>query len=234
MGRGDVWQVGRHRIMCGDATCAEDVELLMDGVKADAVVTDPPYGMNLQIDRGHYSRDGDYTRQYHSYSDVINDESPFDRKKFIIDCVEEFWFGADYYVDTLDNFGKDGSWLVWNKRAEGGNEKMQGSMFELIWSKQKHRREVLHFVWNGVLGHVKQIDGNQKYHPTQKSAKMIMYILDKWCGDVIVDPFVGSGTTIVACEQTGRVGYGMEIAPEYVAVCLERLSAMGLEAVRVE
>ncbi|MCK5608239.1 site-specific DNA-methyltransferase [Candidatus Pacearchaeota archaeon] len=227
--RGDIWQVGKHRIMCGDSTYAEDVERLMGGVKADAVVTDPPYGMNLQIDRGHYSRNGDYTRQYHSYSDLINDESPFDRKKIIIDCVEEFWFGADYYVDTLDKFGKCGSWLVWNKRAEGGNEKMQGSMFELIWSKQKHRREILHFVWNGVLGHVKQIDGNQKYHPTQKSTKMIMYILKKWCGDLIVDPFIGSGTTLVACEQTGRIGYGMEISEPYVAVCLERLAGIGLE-----
>lgn len=71
-------------------------------------------------------------------------------------------------------------------------------------------------------------------HSTEKPVECMARPIRNHNAPIVYDPFLGSGTTLVACEQTGRVGYGMEIAPEYVAVCLERLSAMGLEARLVE
>jgi DNA modification methylase len=87
-------------------------------------------------------------------------------------------------------------------------------------------------VWAGVLGHIKSEDGEEKVHPTQKPAKLIRWIIEKFTDQdsTIADLFIGSGTTLVACEQTNRIGYGMEICEKYVSVTLERLTGLGLEA----
>lgn len=219
---GQMWQLGEHRVICGDCTDKAVVERVMGGERVDCLIADPPYGMNLETVRRHGDSPPDFIRTKRNYSIIQGDEKDFDRQDVLIEAKEEFWFGGDYYVDTLPDYGKDGSWLVWNKRAEGGNERMQGSMFELIWSKKKHRREILHYVWNGVLGHIKKIDGDQKYHPAMKSTKMIMYIIDKWCDGLILDPFLGSGTTLIAAYQLNRCCIGIELDPGYIAVTLQR------------
>ena len=79
-------------------------------------------------------------------------------------------------------------------------------------------------VWEGVLGHIKAVDGAQKYHPTQKPVKLFIEMIDKYTlpDDLILDPFLGSGTTLIAAHQLGRVCRGVEISPSYVAVCLQR------------
>jgi DNA modification methylase len=226
--RGDLWVIGEHRLLCGDSTNTDDVARLMGGEKADAVVTDPPYGMNLNTEWG--DRVGTWDRNVKSYSPVENDDKPFDRSSILIQAKEEFWFGGDYYVDTLPNFGKDGSWLVWDKRQEGSLDDMRGNAFELCWSKQRHRRELMRIAWVGVLGHNKTDDGASKFHPTQKPVKLLKWIIETFTdsNSTVADPFLGSGTTLVACEQTGRKGRGLEIEPKYCAVILERMSGMGI------
>lgn len=124
---GDIWQLGEHRLMCGDSTDKETVKKLMDGEKADMILSDPPYGMCLDTDfsgavgsLGSLGRKGG-TRG-NKYDKVIGDNDDF--KPELINtffdnfsCKEIFLFGADYFAELLPN-KNDGSWLVWDKRKE--------------------------------------------------------------------------------------------------------------------
>jgi hypothetical protein len=243
--RGDVWQVASedgkriHRVMCGDSTCKEDVDKLMGGVKADAVVTDPPYGMSYQPNHNPSRIKHNYNGAgYHNVSTqtmIKGDDTPFDPLPIIENIgniKEQFWFGADYYCPRLPEYEK-GSWLVWDKRVGIEDMNFKSSHFELCWSKQKHMREIIRVKWFGIQGTEKQ-DVKHRIHPTQKPIEVITWILERYCGDLIIDPFLGSGTTMVSAEQLGKTCFGFEIEPKYCAVILERMAAMGLQPKRVD
>ncbi len=225
---GQIWQIGEHRLGIGDCTDRTVVEGVMGGERADIIIADPPYGINL-FTLHSQTRDNSKStiggRQNKDYRPIIGDDMPFDRKSVDIEASEEFWFGADYYIDTIPSFGKDGAWLVWDKRQAGAVDEHRGNNFELIWSKKRHKRILFRVVWSGVLGHIKSLDGNQKYHPTQKSVKLISEIINEYArrNDLIFDPFLGSGTTMIAAHQLSRRCYGIEIDPGYAAVCLQRM-----------
>jgi DNA modification methylase len=224
---GQMWQLGEHRIICGDCTDKAVVDRVMGGEKADLLLTDPPYGMSLETDttgRIPTSPLPGKDRGLHAHSKVIGDDKPFDRTSVLLDAKEEFWWGGDYYVDTLPNSGKDGSWIVWDKRKEGTLDEMRGNSFELCWSKTKHKRELIRVTWIGVLGHDKKNDGELKFHPTQKSVKLIQCIVSDYSkmDDIVADPFSGSGTTLIACQNLSRKCRAVEISPAYVAVAIQR------------
>lgn len=229
---GEIYQLGRHRVMCGDSTKIENVERLMDGKKADMVFTDPPYGMDLDV--GISSADGVADKTWggwkgkkKNYSKIIGDDKPFDVSQFnFIDCKEQFWWGGDYYIETISNFGKDGSWFVWNKTTNSDDKKQvgsRGSQFELCWSKQKHTREVISKLWRGLMGTETQ-DIRNRVHPTQKPVEICSWFINKFSkeNEIIIDLFLGSGSTLIACEQTNRICYGMEIDPKYTDVIRRR------------
>lgn len=210
--------VKSHRLMVGDATKIENVEKLMDGKKADMVFTDPPYGIDLDTD---YSKLPDSNRmgKAKTYSPVIGDNEEFD-PTFILNtfkyCSEILMFGADYYSDKLP---KGGSWYVWDKRVDANFDKMIGSAFELAWSKNKHKREIARFNNTLFSG---ETDAKNKVHPTQKPIKMITWLFDRLPGNKVVDLFGGSGSTLIACEQTNRICYMMELDPKYCDVIRKR------------
>lgn len=237
--RGQVWTIpslsvaGKaHRVMCGDSTNADDVARLMNGDKADLVYTDPPYGMELDTDfSGMESKlfKGKTGGNYHA--PVIGDNEPFDPCAIFNSfgyCAEIFLWGADYYAERIPNKNA-GSWIVWDKRLDESADKMWGSVFELCWSKQPHKRDIARIKWAGIFGMETQ-DTDSRVHPTQKPVELAVWFLGRWSkpDNLIIDIYLGSGTTIVACEQTGRIGYGMEISPAYVAVILQRLTDIGL------
>lgn len=213
--RGQIWQLGSHRVMCGDSTDKNDVNKLMNGEKADMVFTDPPYGMNLDTD---YSKLPDSNRmgEAKSYKKVQGDDQEFDPSVFIDLADEVISFGADYYADKLP---KGGSWYVWDKRVDDNFDRMIGSAFEMAWSKTKHKREIARFNNTLFSG---ESDAKNKVHPTQKPLKMIEWFFERIKGDLVVDLFLGSGSTLIACEKTNRKCYGMEIDPHYVSVIIER------------
>jgi len=217
---GDLWLLGEHRLLCGDATKKEDVEILMDGNKADMVFTDPPYGMDLDAE-GFDKMPTAKGTKHHSYSNIIGDDKDFNPSFFLnyFDyCKEQFWWGGDYYAEYLP---KDGSYIVWDKRAEGGMDKMFGSSFELCWSKSKHKREIARVLWAGYFGMGGE-DTKQRVHPTQKPIDLVIWFFEKYKGNKVVDLFLGSGSTLIACEKTNRKCYGMEIDPHYCDVIIKR------------
>ena len=222
---GDLWQLGRHRLLCGDATKKEDVERLMDGNKADMVFTDPPYGMNLDTD---YTTMGAKSQKHKK---VIGDDKPF--VWFDIGAKEQFWFGADYYIETIQrDYDNLGSWFVWDKYPTDQNDKRFGSAFELIWSKQNHQRKIIR-IGSLNVGHHKR---EAIVHPTQKPSDLICKFLEDYstAGQIIWDGFLGSGSTLIAAEKTNRKCYGMEIDPHYCDVIIKRFEDYtGEKAVKI-
>lgn len=214
---GEIYQLGRHRVMCADSTVRENVELLMSGEKADMVFTDPPYGMDLDTD---YSKlPSTKAEGNKKYSRVIGDDKEYDPTHALEQfdyCNEIIMFGADYYADKLP---KSGSWYVWDKRVEENFDKMIGAGFELAWSKTKHKREIARFNNTLFSG---EAEARDKVHPTQKPTKMICWFFERIKGKSVVDLFLGSGSTLIACEQTDRTCYGMELDEKYVDVIRKR------------
>jgi len=233
---GDVWLLGRHRLVCGDATSEVDVSLALGGVKPNVVLTDPPYGMKLNTDfsairgslRSLGARSG--TRGG-KYDHIIGDHEDF--SPHLISAVfamcgparEVFLFGADYYAELLPD-RNEGSWLVWDKRKDTQSEAI-GSEFELIWSRQRHKRRMLRHDWFGFLSSANAQDARNRVHPAQKPTSLFVDILNQWSNpqDVVADLYVGSGTTIIAAETTGRACHAIEISPAYCDVTALRWMA---------
>lgn len=238
---GEVYQLGRHRVMCGDSTDKASVELLMDGKKADLVFTDPPYGMFLDAD---YSGMEGISKGS-KYENVIGDHDDFKPEliRSVFNnfdyCKDIFMWGADYYSELLPDRNA-GSWVVWDKMqgGEGVNDKydkydkMFGSNFELCWSKARHKRAIARVLWKGIFG-LSAEDTTKRVHPTQKPVKLSDWFIQKFTkkGDIIADIYLGSGSTLIACEQTDRTCYGMELDPKYVDVIRKRYAKfIGKEA----
>ena len=221
---GTVYQLGRHRVMCGDSTKIEDVEKLMNGQKADMVFTDPPYGMGLEADfKWSKGNENMGIKPSKGYDQVIGDEKQFNYQEYEwLECKEQFWWGADYYVDTLPNCGKEGSWFVWDKKNDSLKD-VWTNEFELLWSKVKHKKQVLRVLWNGALG-TESEDVKNRVHPTQKPIRVCTPVIEQYSknDDIVLDLFGGSGSTLIACEQTDRTCFGMELDPKYVDVIRKR------------
>lgn len=224
---GDLWIIGRHRLLCGDSTKAEDVERLMGGEKPDIVLADPPYGMNLTGYAGGDNTFHGKTLHQRTPQRVMGDDVAFDPSLLIplYGCKEQFWWGGDWYYTTLP---PGGAWIIWDKRGSEEADAVLGAPFEVCWSRQRHARKFIRKSWGGIFS--KERGDPERWHATQKPIVLMQTILD-WHAPpdgLVLDPFVGSGAVPLAAEQAGRRCFGMEIEPKYVAVTLERLSAMGL------
>jgi DNA modification methylase len=212
---GELWVLGKHRLLCGDSTKREDVERLMAGEKADMVFTDPPYGIDLDTD---YTSMGDKAQKHRA---VHGDNKNFDASEFAyLDTKEQFWFGANYYIESFRREYGDGSWFVWDKYPTDQNDKRFGSLFELVWSKQRHKQVIVR-VPSLNVGHYKPED---IVHPTQKPSALVVWFLERYSefAQAVLDLFLGSGSTLIACEKTNRRCFGMEIDPLYCDVILDR------------
>jgi len=234
---GDIWQLGRHRLMCGDSTDKTTVEKLMNGKKADMVFTDPPYGMNLDTDFSGMKNNLDFAKSKNFTGGKKYEQGKVDDfcpemidAVLSIDAKEMFLWGADYFAELLPN-KNDGSWIVWDKRANGNDDveedyssdKMYGSCFELCWSKNKHKRDIARVKWAGVFGTEQEFD-HKRHHPTQKPIKLAEWFLKRYSkdGHVVIDLFGGSGSTLIACEQLNRTCFTMELDPKYCDVIIKR------------
>jgi DNA modification methylase len=186
----------------------------MGGEKAGACISDPPYGIGFDTD---YTR---FTVQQHHNTNhggsIKGDDKPFDPAPFLGYPSVVLW-GANCFSQRLPV----GSWLVWDKRFDNGEAWLADA--EVAWMKSGH----------GVYIHKETTQGfvrSEKInHPTQKPVGVMMWCIQKSkAGGIIFDPFLGSGTTLIAAHRLGRVCYGCEIEPRYGDVILKRAEAEGL------
>lgn len=231
---GSIYQLGRHRVMCGDSTVKENVDILLNGKTPFMVLTDPPYGMNLDTDYSKRNTPGkkDYNglgTKYGTrgkYSAVIGDDKDYDPShifEHFADVKEMFLRGADYYSDLIPK-RTEGSWYSCDKRVGIEEIKFTASEFELCWSKKKHLREIIRVRWFGAHGTQTQ-DEKKRSHPTQKPIEVNTFFIQKFSkdkDDIMIDLFLGTGSCLIACEQTDRICYGMELDPKYVDVIRKR------------
>lgn len=215
---GDLWEIGDHRLLCGDSTKAEDVARVMGGEKADMVFTDPPYG----IDRGEgFEGFGGFgkpiARRKHKDGEWDKTRPGKDSFDLILSLSEiVLIFGGNFFTDILP---QGNHWLVWDKK----NTMPTFGDCELVWTNIKRNSvKKYDFEYNGLIGKEKE-----RFHPTQKPVGLVADMMGDYGkdGELVFDPFLGSGTTMVACENLNRKCRGIEISENYCAVILERMSA---------
>lgn len=222
---GDIWCLRDHRLMCADALNTENLDALHAGLTPAAVITDPPYGINVRTD---WTADQGFAGSPSGgkhHDPVLGDDHPFDattHRVYYSSTTEQFWFGADYYRRSLSDDDQSGSWLVWDKRTEE-SDPGYGSGFELIWSANRHKRDLLRVLWFGAFSD-DRAESRARLHPTQKPTRLLAQIMTRWTkpGSLIADPFAGSGSTILAAHEAGRICHAMELDPRYVDVAARR------------
>ncbi len=204
---GDIYQLGKHRLMCGSSTSFEDVEKLLNGSHIDLIYTDPPYGMSA------VSKSGVLAERYKT--DILNDENnsvaidSFNLCTAMFDGVKQVWWGANYYTECLPS---SECWIVWDKNNGSSDQ----TDCELAWAN--FRSVVRQFTMAS--------EKTNRVHPTQKPCKLFSDIVRKFDKnnefDNVLDLFGGSGSTLIACEQMNKTCFIMELDPKYVDVIIER------------
>ena len=192
--------------------------------EADVIVTDPPYGVSLNTSYRQAQR-GRLTAA-HDYPPVHGDDQPFDPTPFLNYSGVVLW-GANYYADRLP---PSGQWLVWDKRdGVGFNDQAD---CELAWTSGTGGTVPRMFVhrWNGMLKASERAD--RRLHPTQKPVALMAWCLTFMPDGVVLDPFMGSGSTIKAAKEAGRKAIGIEIEERYCEIAAKRCSqeVLGLSA----
>ena len=227
---GDVWLLGKHRVMCGDSTSIDAVEVLMDGAKPAMVFTDPPYGVAI-VNTKTSKVGGDGPLKFGTrwgggrvdakkYAPIIGDDSMDAAKEFYETCLsagfENFiiW-GGNYFTDFLS---ASSCWLVWDKQNTGDFADV-----ELAWTSFPKTAKLYSFLWNGLSREGNRKDElHSRIHPTQKPVGLFENIFADFDFKTCFDGFLGSGSTLIACEKTGRICYGMELSPQYCDVIVRR------------
>ena len=224
--QGDVWYLGSHRVICGDSTLPETYERLMDGKKANMVLTDPPYNVNVEETAGKIKNDN------------------MDSESFY-----KFLFAA--FVNMEQSMEADASIYVFHADTEGLNfrKAFVDAGFYLsgccIWKKNslvlgrspyQWQHEPCLFGWKKGGKHNWYSDRKQttiweydrpkasKDHPTMKPVALMAYPIQNSCMSncIVLDPFLGSGSTLIACQQTNRICYGIELDEKFVDVIVRR------------
>ena len=227
---GEIIELGRHKLMCGDATKREDVMKLIGDATIELVLTDPPYG-NRKIQKKHGAIGGlkgskrikhgagkfplmlgnESTRAARLNYDIIKGLT----KNIVI-------FGGHYFSEFLP---PSPGWIFWDKRISG-----DFGAGEFIWSSLGTKIEKIEFLWNGCYRRgTYKLNPKPRVHPTQKPVEVLELVMDMYGGRTVLDCFGGSGSTLIACEHSGRTCYIMERAEKYCEDIKERfLSFTGM------
>lgn len=230
---GDLFQIGQHRLLCGDSTQTDTFEKLMDGFMGDLVLTDPPYNV--------------------AYEGKTKDALTIKNDKHTDANFYQFLY--DFYTACATYTKAGGAWYVWHADSEGANfrqaMKDAGIMVKqcLIWLKNsmvmgrqdyQWRHEPCLYGWKEGASHSWYSDRKQTTilsfdrpqrnaeHPTMKPIPLFAYLIGNSSkqGDIVVDPFGGSGTTMVACNQMNRKAYIVEFDPIYCQVIIDRMKKL--------
>ena len=228
---GDLWLLGKHRVLCGDSTLPDTYTTLMEGVRANMVLTDPPYNVNVEESAG----------------SIKNDNMPDeDFYKFLfaafVNMEQSMASDASIYVFHADSKG-----LIFRRAFEDAGFYLSGCC---IWKKNtlvlgrspyQWQHEPCLFGWKKGGKHQWYSDRKQttiweydrprasKDHPTMKPIALMAYPIQNstMSNCIVLDPFLGSGSTLLACKQTGRICYGVELDPKFVDVIVKRYLEAG-------
>lgn len=224
---GDLWQLGNHRLICGDSTDVNVIDKLMDGAKADLLLTDPPYGIDVVKgnkiggDKAFGKVGGGNIVKSKTYSAIIGDDTTETARAnygVALTCTDnQIIFGGNYFTDFLP---PSRCWIVWDKQNTGNFADA-----ELAWTSFDRGVKLYHFMWNGLCREgSRDVEGKTRVHPTQKPAGMLGEILNDFSdeSDSVLDCFGGSGSTLIACEQLNRKCYMCELDPHYCDVIIKR------------
>jgi DNA modification methylase len=227
---GDLFEIGEHRLLCGDSTDSDAVARLMDGEKVDMVFTDPPYGIKVVQgkkvggDKGFGSVGGNKVVKAKEYSEIIGDDTTDTAREFYQTCIsvgmENFiiW-GGNYFTDFLT---PSMCWIVWDKENTGNFADV-----ELAWTSFDKGAKLYKWQWNGMIRKGdKNIEGKTRVHPTQKPVGLFGDIFNEFQFKICFDGFLGSGSTMVAAHQLKRKCYGMELEPKYCQVIIDRMKKL--------
>ena len=207
---GDVWILGEHRVMCGDSTSKEAVEILMDGQKADMVFTDPPYGIGYEYNE-HKDEQGDkYLEFCTKFWSVLNLFS----KLIVITPgwkYKPFWYMNSPYDEMV--------WFDKTKQSGGKAFYLRKSEPIFIFGKVKAK-----YTWDTLEIQGNRGDKIREVHTCPKPVELIEELIkpQTQLKDIVLDIFLGSGTTLIVCEKLNRKCYGMELDPKYCDVIVKR------------
>jgi site-specific DNA-methyltransferase (adenine-specific) len=207
---GDLWRIGEHRLLCGDSTKREDVERVMGGEKAGSVVCDPPFGMAFVSNHRNVK-----------HNPIAGDD---DATLLVLACGLDVEHSRYVFCrwDNIYHVPKPKSLITWAKNnwSMGDLEHEHARQTEciLFYPCKSHSWPI-----NRPTDLVNHARTQNELHPTEKPVSLLAEVVG-WTGGVILDPFLGSGPTMVACENLKRKCRGIEISPDYCAVILERMA----------
>lgn len=232
---GDLWILNDHRLICGDSTDPDVLNILLDGGRAELLLTDPPYGISAVkgnhvggggelkfkgLVHGHGSKNS-IVKESTYYFPIIGDESTETARKSYEACLDlsenQIIFGGNYFTDFLP---PSRCWVVWDKENSG-----TFADAELAWTSFDRVVKLYHYMWNGLAREgSRKAELKTRVHPTQKPVGLMARILNDFTEDgaAVLDVFGGSGSTLIACEQTGRKCFMAELSPDYIDVIVKR------------
>ena len=233
---GDLWILGDHRVLCGDSTKREDVDRVMDGERAACVVTDPPYGVAYsgQKETMRYGKNTNARVREKITGDATPEEAEAITTEALSNCTAPiaFVWCAPQFHDmakraALHNGYELFALIVWNKNmanfgAMGSTYKPKYEM--ALACKRKGGNIPFYGLDNETTVWDFDRASKNEFHPTQKPTDLFARAITNHSqpGETVFDPFLGSGTTLIAAEQLGRKCYGMEISPAYCDVIVQR------------
>jgi DNA modification methylase len=219
---GDLFEIGDHRLLCGDSTDSDQVAKLMNGQKADIVFTDPPYGIKVVGKNGKVG--GDNLAKNGVYAEIIGDDTTDTAKEFYHTCkalgFENYiiW-GGNYFTDFLD---PKACWIIWDKRGDMNSNNFADG--EMAWTSFDSPVRIKKQIWNGMI---KEGESGKRVHPTQKPINLCAELLQEYTkGLNVFDGFGGSGSTMVACNEIKKKCFMVEMSPNYCQTIIDRMKKL--------
>jgi len=196
------------------------LEIMPELEPVDLVLTDPPYGTGIEVKGFGRTKHILHTK----FTDIANWDTSRPPKKTFVQMIQnsknQIIFGGNYFADPLS---PSSCWLIWDKRC-GVTPERTFADGELAWTSFNGPTRIIRFLWDGMIQQNMKCK-EKRVHPTQKPVGLFVRILEKHSidPDIIFDPFLGSGTTAIACERLNRRWIGIEISEEYCEIAAKRI-----------